>query len=150
MNLPDGIKHAVHMGANEAFLEWIFDPTEEYLDTLGGSYQGIGDGAPDAQANAFIADLAAWDDGTSASPGAKLDALVYAAGIEFARGLIAVAAGIGATPPRVQPYMAELAPLVIELKRALSEGSFDEEEVDLAAIIWGSGDGDAESDDSDS
>jgi hypothetical protein len=151
MNLPDGIKHAVHMGANEAFMEWIFDPTEEYLDTLGGSYQGMGaDAVPAAEAKQYVADLKAWDDGKSAkSPGAKLDSLVYTAGIEFARGLIAAAANIGTVPPRVQPYMSELAPLVDELKTAVSEGSFDEEELDLAAIIWGGGDDEDDDDDDD-
>jgi len=39
MNLPDGIKHAVHMGANEA-----------------------------ADAKRFVAELAAWDDGSKAAP----------------------------------------------------------------------------------
>ncbi|HUS33345.1 MAG TPA: hypothetical protein VMZ53_32805 [Kofleriaceae bacterium] len=151
MNLPDGIKHAVHMGANE-FVEWLsVDPSEEELENLGATYQSVGeDAAPPDAAKQYIADLKAWDDGdTSQSPGAKFESMMYTAGIEFARGLIAAAAGVGTVPDRVKPHMAELTPLVDELKTAFAEGSFDEEKVDLAAIIWGSSEDDDDDDDDD-
>ena len=123
MNLPEGIKHAVHMGANEAILEWTCDPTEENLGHLGASYQEIG-------ATGDTSDLAAWDDG-----GADFETLMCRAGIEFARGMIAEAANIGTVPARVQPYMPELAPLVAVLRQALATGDVDEEAIGKA--IWG-------------
>jgi hypothetical protein len=142
MNLPDGIKHAVQLGANEAILEWTCDPTEAALDTLGASYQAIGDDAANAgDAKRYIADLAAWDDGTTTgSPGAKFEQLMCKAGIEFARGLIAKAAGIGTVPARVKPYMAELAPLVAALAEALGGKEVDEDS--LPMMIWGNDEGD--------
>lgn len=121
MNLPESIKHAVHMGANEAFLEWTCDPTEENLETLGGSYQSIG-------ADGDTADLAAWGDG-------DFETLMVKAGIEFARGIIAQAANIGSVPDRVKPYMTELAPLVAALKTALATGDMDDEAI--GEMIWG-------------
>ncbi|MBA3459963.1 MAG: hypothetical protein H0T46_08375 [Deltaproteobacteria bacterium] len=151
MNLPDGIKHAVHMGANEALVEWLsVDPSEEELESLGSSYQSPGDDVvPPDEAKRYIDDLKKWDDGTVASsPGAKLNELIYAAGVEFARGIIAEGAKIGKVPTRAKPYMKELAPLVALMKEAMNEGSFDEEAVDLHAIIWGSeSKGDDEDDD---
>ena len=57
------------------------------------------------------------------------------AGIEFARGIIAEAANIGAVPVRVKPYMRELAPLVAGLKKMLASGDLDEEW--LTETIWG-------------
>jgi hypothetical protein len=141
MNLPDGIKHAVQMGANEAILEWTCDPTEDGLDALGTSYQAIGDDAANAaDAKRFIADLAAWDDGTATgSPGAKFEQVMCKAGIEFARGMIAQAAGIGTVPARVKPYLAELAPIVAALKDLLDGGDFDEDA--LSMMIWGNDEG---------
>jgi hypothetical protein len=140
VNLPEGIKHAVHMGANEAFLEWTCDPTEENLETLGSSYQEVVDETTisDADATRFIADLAAWDDGSvddsHAARARRFERLMCNAGIDFARGLIAQAANVGAVPDRVKPYVAELSPLVEQLQRAL-EGDFDEEA--LHETIWG-------------
>ncbi len=136
MNLPDGIKHAVHMGANEAFMEWTCDPTEDNLEQLGASYQDIGeDAASDADAARYIADLAAWHDGSiEGSPATTFEALMCKAGIEFARGLIAEAAKIGTVPARVKPYMRELAPIVAGLKTMLANGDFDEEW--LNETIW--------------
>lgn len=123
MNLPEGIKHAVHMGANEALLEWTCDPTEGGLEALGASYQEIG-------ADGDTTDLAAWDD-----DGAGFETLMVRAGIEFARGMIAEAANIGSVPDRVKPYMKELAPLVAMLRDALAGGDLDEEA--LSQAIWG-------------
>ena len=137
MNIPDGIKHAVHMGANEAFMEWTCDPSEDNLEQLGASYQEIGeDAATEADAARHIADLAAWDDASIEGSGAtKFEALMCKAGIEFARGIIAEAANIGAVPVRVKPYMRELAPLVAGLKKMLASGDLDEEW--LTETIWG-------------
>ena len=141
MNLPEGIKHAVHMGANEAFLEWTCDPTEENLETLGSSYQEVVDETTisDADATRFIADLAAWDDGSvddsHKARARRFETLMCNAGIELARGLIARAANVGAVPERVKPYLGELTPLVELLKQTLDEGDFDEEA--LHEAIWG-------------
>jgi hypothetical protein len=140
MNLPEGIKHAVHMGANEAFLEWTCDPTEENLETLGSSYQEVVDETTitDEDATRFIADLAAWDDGSvddsHAARARRFEALMCNAGIDFARGMIAQAANVGSVPDRVKPYLPALAPLVSLLKQAL-DGDFDEEA--LNETIWG-------------
>ncbi len=137
MNLPDGIKHAIQLGANEAFMEWTCDPSEDNLEQLGASYQGIGEAAAsEADAARYIADLASWDDGSVEGSGAtKFEALILKAGIELARGLIAGAANVGTVPDRVKPYMSELAPLVAELKNVLANGNLDEEW--LIKTIWG-------------
>lgn len=137
MNLPDGIKHAIHMEANQAFLEWPCDPTEDGLEQLGASYQGVGEGAvPDGDAERYIADLAAWNDGTVEGSGAtKFEALTCKAGLEFARGMIARAANVGAVPARVAPHVADHAPLVAALKQTLANGRFDEEW--LNETLWG-------------
>ena len=146
MNLPDGIKHAVVMGANEAFNEWLFSAQDDpagALETLGSSYQEVTtpDMFSEDDARRFVADLAAWDDGSvDASHDARVrrfEILMCNAGIDFARGLIAQAATVGAVPDRVKPYVSELAPLVAELKKAIAEGSFDDAAFDLNAAVWG-------------
>ena len=124
MNLREGIKHAVHMGANEAILDWTCDPTEKNLQHLGASYQSIG-------AEGDTAELAPWNDDDTAD----FETLMVRAGLEFARGMIAEAANIGSVPDRAKPYMAELAPLVAALKDALATGNINEESI--GELIWG-------------
>jgi hypothetical protein len=145
MNLPDGIKHAVQMGANEVFYEWIDlhgeDP-DGALESLGASYQEITtpDMFNEEQARQLVADLAAWDDGSVDASHAqrvrRFERLMCNAGIEFARGLIAEATGEGAVPDRVKPYLPQLGPLVTALEESLDEGEFDEESFDLKSAIW--------------
>jgi hypothetical protein len=146
MNLPDGLKHAVKMGADEVFLEWLDlskDDPEGALESLGASYQE--DFRPDRFAEddviRWVADLAAWDDGighpSHAARVRRLEVLICDAGIEFARGMIAQATGEGEIPQRVRPYLPELTPLIDELKRAIAAGTFNDSSFDLDAAIWG-------------
>ena len=145
MNLPDGLKHAVQMGADEVFLEWLDlsrDDPEGALASLGASYQEVfrPDRFPEDDVVRWVEDLAAWDDGAGFSSHAarvrRLEVLICNAGIEFARGMIAQATGEGEIPERVRPYLPELAPLVDALKRAIAAGTFDDSSFDLAAAIW--------------
>src|SRR3569623_1712793 len=76
MNLPDGIKHAVEIGASAFFECLSVDPSEEELENLGATYQGIGDDAASpADAQRYIADHSAWDDGSEkeSTPGATYE-----------------------------------------------------------------------------
>lgn len=145
MNLPAGIKHAVEMGANEVFLEWIelqADDPEGALEGLGASYQDVitPDMFTEDEVHGFVSDLAAWDDGsldpTHRARVRRFHALVCNAGIDVARGLIAEATGTGDVPERVRPYVTELAPLIEELKRAVAVGTFDDSDFDIRAAIW--------------
>lgn len=133
------------MGANEVFLEWLdmqsYDP-DEALESLGASYQEVTtpDMFTEDQARQLVADLAAWDDGSvdpsHAARVQRFERLMCNAGIDLARGMIAEATGHGDTPDRAKPYMAELAPLVAALKQAITDGSFDDQAVDLHAMIF--------------
>src|SRR5438093_5045835 len=98
MNLPNGIKHAVQMGANEVFLEWLDvrgDDPEEALASLGASYQEVTtpEMFTEDQARELVADLAAWDDGgvdpSHAARVRRFETLMCNAGIDLARGMIA-------------------------------------------------------------
>jgi len=145
MNLPEGIKHAVSMGANEVFIEWldaIAEDPESVLDDLGSTYQGImtPDLITEPDARRMLGELAAWNTAPlPANHGAlveRLQELQVMAGIEFARALIALALGNDDVPDRVKPYEDELGPLVSELKQALADGAFDEDAFDIQGVIW--------------
>lgn len=143
MNLPDGIKHALQMGANEVFYEWLdlqADDPEGALASLGASYQEVvtPEMLTEEQAERYVADLAAWDDGSiDPSHAARVERFVRLhcdAGIELARALIALATDTGDVPARVRSYEPALAPLVALLRTAIADGGFEEH--DLAALIW--------------
>lgn len=146
MQLSAGLKHAALMGAKEVFLEWVdvhAEDPEEALAGLGASYQDVitPDMFTEDEVRGFIDDLAAWDD-RSIDPTHKarvrrFHTLVCEAGIEIARALIAEATGTGDVPERVQPFVAELAPLIEELKRAIAAGTFSDSDFDLRAAILG-------------
>lgn len=146
-NLPVGLKHAVQMGADEVFLEWLDlfrDDHEGALASLGASYQEVFRPERFAEDDVarWIEDLAAWDDddGGARSHAARvrrLEVLICEAGIEFARGMIAQATGEGEVPERVRPYLAELAPLVAGLERAIAAGDGEDASIDHSAVIWG-------------
>src|SRR3569833_742851 len=117
MNLTDGIKHAVEIGASEVF-EWSsVDPSEEELENLGATYQGIGDDAASpADAQRYIADLSEWDDGSvkDSTPVATFEQLSFQVGLDFARAFAVDVANVVTLPARVKPYLKELAPLLLE------------------------------------
>lgn len=146
INAPEGVKQAIHMGANEAFCEWIdraADDPEGALDSLGATYQEAmtPDALTEDEARRLVADLAAWDDGTvdtsHAARSHRFERLMCKAGIEFAHALIAEATGTGEVPDRVKPYLGELAPMVAELKKAIAAGGYDESAYDITAAIFG-------------
>jgi len=142
MNLPEGLKQAVAIGAHEVLLEWlpsvIADP-QAVLDgnDLGSTYQPfLDEGAmPEADAQALLVDLAAWDPGDDGSAAVfpRLDASMLHAAIDIARALITLATGAGQVPPAVAPFAHELAPLVDVVKQAVAGGSFDD---DVQSLIW--------------
>jgi hypothetical protein len=145
MNLPEGIKHAVSMGANEVFIEWldaIAEDPESVLDDLGTTYQGVmtPELISETDARRMIGELGAWNSApTPTGHGAlvtRLQELQVSAGIDFAKAMIALALGNDDVPDRVKPYEDELAPLVSELKQALADGSFDEDAFDIQGVIW--------------
>jgi hypothetical protein len=147
MKLPDGLKHAVEIGANEVFVEWldiVVEDPEAVIDgtDIGSTYQGAlsAKDLSEADAKKLLADLAPWSrDGnakTHAGVLEDLEARLLAAGIEFAHGLIALASDLDRVPERVKPFVGELTPLVEELEQAISDGSFDEGSYDLHGTIW--------------
>lgn len=147
MNLPDGLKHAIEIGANEVFVEWldtVIENPDAVIDgsDIGSTYQGVlsEKDLSEADARKLLADLAPWDRGGHAKTHAgvieDLEARLLAAGIEFAHGLIALATDLDRVPERVKPFVSELTPLVEELEQAISDGSFDEGAYDLHGTIW--------------
>lgn len=142
MNLPEGLKQAVAIGAHEVLLEWlpsvIRDP-QAVLDgnDLGSTYQPfLDEGAmPEADAARLLAELAPWDPGDDGSAAVfpRLDASLLHAAIDVARALITLATGAGRVPATVAPFAGELAPLVAVVKQAIAGGSFDD---DVQSLIW--------------
>lgn len=142
MNLPEGLKHAVTLGANEVLLEWlpsVIEDPKAVIDgnDLGSTYQAFLDESSiqETDAHRMLGELAAWDTaGPGATVYAQLDATLLRAALEFARGLISLATGVGSVPAAVRPYEAELAPLVATVKQAIADGAYDDE--DVQSLVW--------------
>jgi hypothetical protein len=143
MNAPEAVKHAAHMAANEVLIEWLESIAEDPQavldgDELGSTYQNVLSAADmsDADARRMLGELAPWDPGGAGSTVERFEAALFKAGVDIARALIALACDLEGVSDAAKPFAAELQPLVDVLKEALEEGSFDEESLDLHALIW--------------
>jgi hypothetical protein len=147
MQLPHALKEAASIGAAEVLFEWleaIRDDPAAIIDgdELGSTFQPYlsPDILPEDDARRLLAELAAWDpgsdDGSHAGVVDRYQQAQLAAGLDIARGLIALACKLDRVPAAVQPYATTLAPLVTVLREAIADDGFDEGSVELDELIW--------------
>jgi hypothetical protein len=148
MPLSQALRQAASISANEVLFEWLDAVIDDPLavldgDELGSTFQDYlsPDMLPEADARRLLAELPAWDpgddDGSHARAVERYQQAQFAAAIDIARALIALACEIDRVPAPLANHVDDLAPLVAVVRRAIETGEFDEEGVDFDALIDG-------------
>ena len=142
MSLPEGLKQAAEIAANEVLVEWIDDVIADpaaAAEQLGTTFQEYlaPESLDEAEARRLLDDVKAWDRGGDDGPVARFARARFAAAMDIARALIAWTTEVGEVPEAVAPLEAELAALVDVVGGAIDEGGFDEETFDIEGLLSG-------------